>query len=229
MADSSSRLRSLSSSPSAASSRDGSRSTGRGTSAQAAAAKMASANRRDRLREFQTGLADKLRRAQNTPLAVNRLGIQIGAQRLLIDLADAGEILAVPDIMPVPLTKPWYRGLANVRGNLIGIVDLSLFAGGPATPIDKESRVLAFSTELRFSTGILVSRMLGLRSAADLSTVESDRTAVHPASTSASSEPNFDVFSPWVRARLLDAQDVHWQELDLAALTADPRFVDIAR
>lgn len=192
--------------------------TQNGTS-QAAAAKLALVNRRERLREFQTGLADKLRRAQGTALAVNRLGVQVGPHRLLIDLADAGEILAVPDIMPVPLTKSWYRGLANVRGNLLGVVDLSLFAGGPPTPIDKESRVLAFSTELRFSTGILVSRMLGLRSAADLSATDapSDGADVN------------ELFAPWMRARLVDAQDVHWQEIDLAALTADPRFIDIAR
>ncbi len=179
----------------------------------------AAATRRERLREFQTGLSDKLRRAQNTPLAVNRLGIQIASERLLIDLADAGEILAVPDITPVPLTKNWYRGLANVRGNLIGVVDLSLFTGGPVTPIDKESRVLAFATESRFSVGILVSRMLGLRSAADLTVVDATNAA----------PPTAGPFAPWVRSHLLDAHKVVWQELDLMALTSDERFVDIAR
>lgn len=188
----------------------------------AGTAQPTSARRRERLREFQASLSEKLRRAQGAPLTVNRLGLQIGPHKLLVDLVDAGEILAVPDIAPVPLTRAWYRGLANVRGNLFGIVDLSLFAGGPATPLDKESRVLAFSTDLHFSTGILVTRMLGLRSAADLqrhAEPEADRTAVAPV----------DLFTPWVRARMTDAQDVHWQELDLAALAADERFVDIAR
>ncbi len=121
--------------------------------------------------------------------------------------------------MPVPLTKPWYRGLANVRGNLLGIVDLSLFAGGPATPLDKESRVLAFSTDLHFSAGMLVSRMLGLRSAADL-TVESDDDRADAADA---------LRSRGSAARLVDAQHGQWQELDLRALAADPRFLDIAR
>lgn len=186
-------------------------------------ASSAAATRRERLREFQTGLSDKLRRAQGTPLAVNRLGIQIASERLLIDLADAGEILAVPDITPVPLTKNWYRGLANVRGNLIGVVDLSLFAGGPATAIDKESRVLAFATELRFSVGILVSRMLGLRSAADLTVAEAS------SGSAASMAPVTSPFAPWVRSHLVDAHRVAWRELDLMALTSDERFVDIAR
>ena len=185
----------------------------------AAAASSSASTRRERLREFQTGLSEKLRRAQSAPLAVNRLGIQIASERFLIDLADAGEILAVPDITPVPLTKNWYRGLANVRGNLIGVVDLSLFAGGPVTPIDKESRVLAFTTDLHFSVGVLISRMLGLRSAADLTVVDAAHAVV----------PAAGPFAPWVRSNLLDAHKVEWQELDLMALTSDERFVDIAR
>ena len=176
-----------------------------------------SAERRERLREFQTGLSEKLRRAQTAPLAVNRLGIQIGPHRLLVDLADAGEILAVPEITPVPLTRAWYRGLANVRGNLLGVVDLSSYTGGPPTPIDKESRVLAFSTDLHFAAGILVSRMLGLRSAADLA--DGGPVDAQPPSP----------FAPWVRQTFVDTRDLRWQELDLAALTADERFVDIAR
>ena len=186
----------------------------------------ASFARRERLREFQSALSEKLRRAQSAPLAINRLGLQIGPHRLLVDLADAGEILAVPDIAPVPLTKPWYRGLANVRGNLIGIVDLSLYAGGPATPLDKESRVLTFSSDLRFAVGILVSRMLGLRSAADLAAQAPDASPRVPPSTTA---PVPALFAPWTRASRVDSQDVVWQELDLAALTTDERFVDIAR
>ena len=220
MVDSPSRFRSPSSPPGWGGARDTTRNGPRGLGSQAPSNPVASAQRRERLREFQAGLSEKLRKAQNAPLAVNRLGIQIGAQRLLVDLADAGEILAVPDIAPVPLTKSWYRGLANVRGNLLGIVDLSLFAGGPPTPLDKDSRVLAFSTDLRFSVGILVSRMLGLRSAADLSVATGNAT---PAVTLDA------LFAPWVRASLVDAQEGQWQELDLSAITADERFVDIAR
>ncbi len=174
--------------------------------------------RRERLREFQSALSERLRRAQGSALTSNRLGLQIGNRRLVVDLAQAGEILAVPDITPVPLTQTWYRGLANVRGNLLGVIDLSLFAGGPATPIDKESRVIALSREWRFAAGILVSRMLGLRSAADLSEAA-------PSQDPAAGDP----YAPWLRAHLVDAQGARWDELDLAALAADERFMRIGR
>ncbi len=201
--------------------RSGSSTLARVAAPQSASAKLALVNRRDRLRDFSAGLAEKLKRAEATPLAVNRLGFQIGARRLLVDLADAGEILTVPDIMPVPLTRSWYRGLANVRGNLFGVVDLSLFAGGPPTPLDKESRLLVFSGDLRFACGMLVSRMLGLRNVADLDAA--------PATDEPHAVADDRLFAPWVRTRLVDAQAAAWQELDLAAVTADPRFLDIAR
>ena len=173
--------------------------------------------RRERLREFQTSLSERLQRAQSLPVASSRLGLQIGSARMLVDLAGAGEILAVPAITPVPLVRNWYRGLANVRGNLLGIIDLSLFAGGPATPLDQESRVLSLGTALQFTSGILVSRMLGLRHAADLK----------PAPGGGAASPSR--FAPWVRSSLVDAEGGQWDELDLVALTADERFLRVER
>ncbi len=181
-------------------------------------ARTASIARRERLREFQSSLSERMRRAQTVPVASSRLGLQIGPSRVLVDLAEAAEILAVPAITPVPLVKAWYRGLCNVRGNLLGVIDLSLFAGGPATPLDQDSRVLAFGADLQFASGILVSRMLGLRSASDLGPApDSDPAA--PAS----------LYAPWVRSRLVDAQGVLWDELDLATLATDERFLWIGR
>jgi twitching motility protein PilI len=173
--------------------------------------------RRERRREFQVSLSERLHRAQSLPVASSMLGLQIGPSRLLVDLAGAGEILALPTITPVPLVKPWYRGLINVRGNLLGVVDLSLFANGPATPLDQESRVLSLGAELRFASGILVSRMLGLRHSADLVRV-ADGQAVAPSP-----------FEPWLRSRLVDKDGGLWDELDLRALTRDERFLRVER
>ena len=78
--------------------------------------------------------------------------------------------------------------------------------------------MIALSSDWRFSAGILVSRMLGLRSAVDLTPVEE-----------AGSDSAPGPFAPWLRARLVDAQGVRWDELDLAMLTADERFMRIGR
>ena len=50
-------------------------------------------------------------------------------ERWLIRLADAGEVIAVPPIVPVPLTQRWFLGIANIRGNLFSVIDFAAFLG----------------------------------------------------------------------------------------------------
>ena len=69
------------------------------------------------LRDYQRELAERLRAADSARNA-SKLGLQVGAQRWLVDLAEASEVMPVPPITPLPLTRTWFRGVANVRGNL---------------------------------------------------------------------------------------------------------------
>jgi twitching motility protein PilI len=59
----------------------------------------------------------------------HQLGVEIGGERYLLDLLEAGEIVPVPALTSVPLTQPWYLGLANIRGSLVGVIDLARFFG----------------------------------------------------------------------------------------------------
>src|SRR5262249_41629797 len=85
------------------------------------------------LREFQQALAQRLREAQTEAEPTSRLGVQAGSGNWLLKLDDAGEMLPLPEISGVPLTRPWYLGLANIRGVLASVVDFAAFAGGEPT------------------------------------------------------------------------------------------------
>jgi twitching motility protein PilI len=182
----------------------------------AAAFAAAKSGSRTRLREFQAGLAERLRQAATAPTTQSRLAVRVaregGEQNYLIDLPEAGEIISIPEVSAVPLTKSWYLGLANVRGNLVSVVDLARFSGFSPTQLDKDSRVLAFSSTLRFNAGILISKMLGLRNAEQLTPVERSENEARPA---------------WVGNAFRDADGVNWEELRLTALAADERFLQI--
>ena len=78
------------------------------------------------LHEFQAGLARRLAGAQDNRASA-LLAVQAGKRNWLVDLTEAGEILAVPPLAPVPLAQSWFRGLASVRGNLFGVVDFAAF------------------------------------------------------------------------------------------------------
>src|SRR5688500_11436943 len=94
------------------------------------------------LRKFQVQLAQRMKAVRDSTTAhVRQLGVMVGPMRWLITLQEAGEIVSVPSIAKVPLTRDWFIGLSNIRGNLISIVDFARFLGHPMTLINKESRI----------------------------------------------------------------------------------------
>ena len=52
------------------------------------------------------------------------------------------EIMPMPQVTPVPGAQPWMLGVANIRGNLLPIVDLKQFLEGERTVLHEGQRVL---------------------------------------------------------------------------------------
>src|SRR5437660_8016794 len=75
------------------------------------------------LRAFQQELATRLAAKTTAQVEQSRLGLACPGSQWLIRLADAGEVNAVPTVATVPLTRSWYLGIANIRGNLYSIID----------------------------------------------------------------------------------------------------------
>ncbi|MBX6394019.1 MAG: chemotaxis protein CheW, partial [Burkholderiales bacterium] len=74
------------------------------------------------LREFQQALVRRLNEAQASEAVSARLGVQVGGELWLLRLNEVGEVIPPPAITPVPLTRHWFRGLTNIRGNLYTVV-----------------------------------------------------------------------------------------------------------
>lgn len=90
------------------------------------------------------------------------VGFRLGGQRLIAPMKEVVEILTPPRVARVPHTKSWVRGVANVRGNLLPIMDLSDYLGkGRASPT-RLSRVLVVERQAVF-VGLLVDEVLGMR------------------------------------------------------------------
>jgi twitching motility protein PilI len=85
-----------------------------------------------------------------------------GQQRMLVPLVQVRAILPPPKQVSVPGAKPWVTGLANLRGDLTGIYDLSrFFFDQPAEP-NRHSVVFLAKTQ-RFGAAFLVDRSYGIR------------------------------------------------------------------
>jgi twitching motility protein PilI len=70
------------------------------------------------------------------------VGYRIGHKRLASGFNEVVEILPMPQVTPVPGAQPWLLGVANIRGNLLPIVDLKQFLEGERTVIHEGQRVL---------------------------------------------------------------------------------------
>jgi twitching motility protein PilI len=163
------------------------------------------------LRDYQRGLAERLRGAQAGAMAASRLGLQVGQDPWVVDLADAAELIPVPAITAVPLTRPWFRGVVNVRGNLYNVVDLPAFFGGTPVAAGEQARLLLLAERFLMRSALLVDRSLGLLDARELTP--------HADAPSA---------SPWIRGLHADRGGRIWRELDVAQLVQHAVFLGVA-
>ena len=161
------------------------------------------------LREFQQQLAERIRVAASQSAPSARLGVQAGSRNWLIRLDDAGEVLPLPPISPVPLTVPWFIGLANIRGNLACIIDFAAFMGESPRPSTAECRLLLVAERYGAHSGLMVSRVIGLRNLGELQAEErgADRA--------------------WVGAAWRERDGTRWQELNVGALVIHDDFLRV--
>lgn len=174
-------------------------------------------SKRLNLREYQQNLIDQLQ-AENLSVArVSTLGVRIAGQNRLVDMVDIGEVLTLPALTVVPFTKPWFRGVANVRGNLYGVVDVAAFqqSGAATSPFDTSggsgrasgdinNRILLVADRYAFNVALLVDNVLGLR----------DARTWQQSETSGQTEYQ-------------DQQGTLWQKLDVSALLGQAEFLQI--
>ena len=162
------------------------------------------------LREYQRELVERLRTAE-TAQATSKLGLQLGEESWLVDLWDAGEVIPVPSITPLPLMQPWFKGLASVRGNLYSVVDFPAFVGLPPVTPGDQARLLLLNERFRTGAALLVERSLGLRNA----------TQFKPRAAGKGDAP------AWLKGQYSDADGRLWKELDIARLAKDAGFLEV--
>ncbi len=91
------------------------------------------------------------------------VAFRLGAETFLLARDETREVMSVPSFMTrVPGARPWIRGLVNVRGQLLPVIDLRAFLGGSPTILAKSSRILVINSK-EIPAGLLVDEVLGFR------------------------------------------------------------------
>ena len=177
------------------------------------------------LRQFQKALAERMRKASPVSAAGTRLGVLADERHWLIPIDQVGEILPLPVLTPVAMTPAWFAGLANVRGNIISVVDLAAFSAHPGVLSSQHSaRLVVLAERLGAQCGLLVEQVHALKRLDALQRLETD-----PA-IAAAADP-----VPWLVARYCERSGERtgtpggtapgWGEIDLIRLCNSGRFL----
>ena len=171
---------------------------------------------RQALKDLQIRLAERLQLARTEGVAPSWLAVEVGANHYLFSMAQAGEIFPWVDTHPVPYTKPWFLGVANLRGGLFGVIDLESHLTGPAAlprraAPHKESMLITMNSSLEINCALLVDKLAGIRN-----------------------QQSFAAFSPkssdlpdYFGNRYTDQMGVVWQEINLQLLAQQASFLTL--
>jgi twitching motility protein PilI len=141
------------------------------------------------------------------------VAFRVGEHRLLASLGEVVETLVCPPLTAVPNTCKWVRGIANVRGKLLPVIDLNAYLGMDPAANTRRTRVLVLDCRGVYS-GLVVDEVLGLRHFPETACLEASDGV--PASLSAYVTRGFE----------LDGQ--FWGILSLSALAESPQFLQTA-
>ena len=171
---------------------------------------------RQAIRELQTRLAERLQIARTQGVAPSWLAVEAGGQKYLFPMSQAGEIFPWVATQPVPYTQSWFLGVANLRGGLFGIVDLTSYVTGQAAAVKtefarKESRLIALNGALDVNCALLIDRLSGLR----------NQEAFSDFLEKAPDSPAF------FGNQYIDSTGQTWQEINLQQLAQQPHFLAI--
>ena len=90
------------------------------------------------------------------------IAFRLGDNSLLAPIDQVAEILDLPAFSVVPLAQPWVRGIANIRGNLLPVIDLNGYLGNELTRVTSKTRVLVIDYDGIYS-GLIVDEVMGLK------------------------------------------------------------------
>jgi len=137
------------------------------------------------------------------------IGFRVGARFLVSSINEVNEILTFPALTQVPGTRSWLLGVANVRGNLVPLIDLKQYLEGERTLLTEASRVLLVR-QSGGSVGLLIDEVMGQRNFSEEQRAE------------AVGEED-ERYARFV-AEKYQLGDAHWGLFSMAALVRTPDF-----
>lgn len=167
--------------------------------------------KKEGLSQFQTRLADRLASTglEREQSSANWLAVEIANDGFVLPLGQSGEIFPWCEPQPIPYTKEWFLGVANLRGALCGVVSLTKYLGLDTRTQNlktglQDRRLVGFHPSFDLNTVFIVDKLVGLKNQGQM-------------------EPTGH------EGQYRDTQDRIWTELDLERLSKTAAFINVAQ
>jgi twitching motility protein PilI len=109
-----------------------------------------------------TVVANSVAEAEAGPEWVG-VAFRMGGETFLVAREETREVLGYPAVVTrIPGAKSWVKGLANVRGALMPMLDLRQFLGSGATTSGRNTRIVVVNHR-DIPAGLMVDEVLGFR------------------------------------------------------------------
>ncbi|WP_219406260.1 chemotaxis protein CheW [Pseudomonas sp. Colony2] len=153
-------------------------------------------------------LAADLPSQETRLLSWSGIGFRLGEHWYVAPMGEVAEVLHEPRCTLMPGVKPWIKGVANLRGRLLPVMDLGGFLGLELSVARKQRRVLVVEYQDVF-VGLLVDEVVGMQ-----------HFAQDALSTSTAGG------APFIQGQFNG--DQLWQVFSPFALAQAPGFMDVA-
>ncbi len=91
------------------------------------------------------------------------VAFRMGGETFLVAREETREVLGYPAaVTRIPGARSWVKGLANVRGQLLPLLDLRQFLGSGATSSGRNTRIIVVNHR-DVPAGLMVDEVLGFR------------------------------------------------------------------
>jgi chemotaxis signal transduction protein len=146
---------------------------------------------------------------------VKNIAYIVNGVNFYCDARDVKEVSTCDNLMVIPQTKDWMRGLINSKGVLYSVTDLSIFAGfGRAIQTNKGHLLLL--SEAGAQCSLLVNRVIGFRYFEEANKIEELDSSLEAV----------DGLAPFVEEGY-SVEGQNWFRLDVEKLLAAEQFREV--
>ncbi len=161
------------------------------------------------LRSFQKELSERLAAVRRSGGEAPRLTFTVAGVAYALPLAEVTEVAPLGTVRNVPGSHPWFLGLTNVRGAVVGLSHLAALLHGASVKTSSASRILVLGGPYsKLRAAFLVDSVTGLR-------------------TIAATKPAAQTY-PWASDVGTDQNGDEWNLLQIAPVLQSTQFLSVA-